>query len=181
MTKNVVTMDDFSELYEKYGPMVLRRCRYMLHDEERALDAMQDVFVRIMESRESLTNVCSSLFYTVATRVCLNKIRSDKLRSGPQIDNLLEEIADNTTAAHEDVTETSMLLDTIFGDSKKSTKEMAILHYVDGFTLEETAEKMNMSVSGVRKRLFSLRKKAVASISMIFVILASLQPNFLWR
>ena len=35
-------------LYEKYGSMVLRRCRRLLRDEDRAMDAMQDVFVRVL-------------------------------------------------------------------------------------------------------------------------------------
>ena len=172
MRKNndAVTMNDFAALYEKYGPMVLRRCRFLLKDEEKALDAMQDVFVRILEKRTSLTSVCSSLFYTVATRVCLNKIRSDKIRQGPSVENLVVEIADNVTANHEDVTDTSALLDAIFSETKEDTREMAVLHYVDGYTLEETAEKMNMSVSGVRKRLSVLRTKAVACVTMVMCI-----------
>ena len=36
---------------------------------------------------------------------------------------------------------------------------MAVLHYVDGMTLEETAEAVGLSVSGVRKRLRSLKSK----------------------
>ena len=32
--KETVGMEDFSTLYEKFGPMVLRRCRYILKDEE---------------------------------------------------------------------------------------------------------------------------------------------------
>ena len=39
---------------------------------------------------------------------------------------------------------------------------MALMHYVDGFTLEETAKEVGLSVSGVRKRLLILRKKALA-------------------
>lgn len=169
-----VTMSNFASLYEEFGPMVLRRCRYLLKDEEKALDAMQDTFVRIFEKRTQITSVCSSLFYTVATRICLNKIRSDKLRSGPQIDNLLGEIADNATAFHEEVTDTSIVLDMIFEDTKATTKEMAVLHYVDGYTLEETAEKMNMSVSGVRKRLSVLRKKAMICVTCILLYLRNL-------
>ena len=57
--KKTVGMEDFSVLYEKYGPMVLRRCRYILKDEEKALDAMQDVFVRILEKETQITSVCS--------------------------------------------------------------------------------------------------------------------------
>ena len=44
---------------------------------------------------------------------------------------------------------------------------MAILHYLDGYTLEETAKKMNMSVSGVRKRLRALRAKAIEISALI--------------
>jgi len=156
-----ITMENFDELYRRFGPMVLRRCRYILKDEEKALDAMQDVFVRILERKDRLTGVCSSLFYTVATSVCLNKIRSDKIRRGPQIDNLLDAIADNKTTFHEEVTDTVLLLDNIFTDTKEDTRTMAVLHYVDGLTLEETAVEMKMSVSGVRKRLLGLRKKAL--------------------
>jgi RNA polymerase sigma-70 factor (ECF subfamily) len=34
---------------------------------------------------------------------------------------------------------------------------MAVLHHVDGLTLEEVARECGMSVSGVRKRLRALR------------------------
>jgi RNA polymerase sigma-70 factor (ECF subfamily) len=34
---------------------------------------------------------------------------------------------------------------------------MATLHYLDGWTLEEVAREVGLSVSGVRKRLRSLR------------------------
>jgi RNA polymerase sigma-70 factor (ECF subfamily) len=35
-----LSMDDFDNLYRQYGPMVLRRCRFILKNEEKALDAM---------------------------------------------------------------------------------------------------------------------------------------------
>ena len=157
--ENQITLDDFDSLYRKFGPMVMRRCQYIMKDEEKAFDCMQDVFVRIIEHREKLSGVCASLFYTTATRVCLNKIRSDKVRYSPQIDTITQEIADNSPC-HEEITNTSLLLDYIFDDTISNTKDMAILHYVDGLTLEETAKMMKMSVSGVRKRLALLRNHA---------------------
>jgi len=159
-----ITMDDFDELYTKFGPMVLRRCRHLLKDEERSLDAMQDTFVRIMERRERVTTVCSSFFYTVATTVCLNKIRSDKLRSGPSADAIADFLADEKSVFHEDQTDAKLFLDALFVDTREDTRCMAVFHYLEGFTLEETARIMGMSVSGVRKRLSTLRVKAIESI-----------------
>ena len=63
----------------------------------------------------------SSLRYQMATRVCLNQIRSKKRRP-----------ADSRT--------------------------IAVMHLLDGFTLQEVADEVGMSVSGVRKRLRKLKK-----------------------
>jgi len=155
-----LSMDDFDTLYRQFGPMVLRRCRFLLKNEEKALDAMQDVFVRLIERKEKISEVCSSLLYTMATNICLNKIRADKLRSGPEFDVIAELVEDSSSSLDEEKIETSILLDCIFSERDSKDRQIAILHYVDGFTLEETAEKMKMSVSGVRKRLNKLREYA---------------------
>jgi RNA polymerase sigma-70 factor, ECF subfamily len=39
---------------------------------------------------------------------------------------------------------------------------MAVLHFVDGLTFEETARQVGLSVSGVRKRLRQLSHAALA-------------------
>lgn len=155
-----ISVDDFDSLYRQYGPMVLRRCLFLLKDEEKALDAMQDVFIRLIERKEKLSTICSSFLYTVATNVCLNKIRSDKYRSGPEFDVIAEIVEDQKSSLSEEKIETSLLLDCIFSERDSKDRQIAILHYVDGYTLEETAEKMKMSVSGIRKRLNKLSEYA---------------------
>ena len=60
---------DIEEYYRRYAPMVLRRCRYLLGDEDRALDAMQDVFVRLMTGVKSLKGTYpSGLLYRMVSR-----------------------------------------------------------------------------------------------------------------
>ncbi len=149
------------EFYEKYGPMVLRRCRSLLYNEEEALDAMQDVFVRVLKKQELLNDKApSSLLYTIATNTCLNILRSNKRKPLNGRDEYLTEVAgwDNP----EERIMASHFTDRLFTQEKESTKLIAVLHYVDGFTLEETAAQTGLSVSGVRKRLRGLRKKGLA-------------------
>lgn len=153
-----LTNRDFGELYKKYGPMVLRRCRSILKDEEKALDAMQDVFLRIIDSRTKIKDACASLFYVTATRVCLNKIRSDKLRSGPDFDLVCDTVADDNSETEREKIEAGMLLEKIFSGRDSKDALIATLHFVDSLTLEETAEEVGMSVSGVRKRISELKK-----------------------
>src|SRR5918995_5047019 len=67
---------DVEALCLRYGAMVLRRCRRLLRDEDEALDACQDVFVRLLRNRTRLDlTFPSSLLYRIATNVCLNRIR----------------------------------------------------------------------------------------------------------
>jgi RNA polymerase sigma-70 factor, ECF subfamily len=147
---------DVEMFYSKYGPMVLRRCRFLLRDEESAFDAMQDVFVQVLRRKESLDDAApSSLLYRIATNVCLNIIRSRNRRSEVTGDDIIERMAGSDDP--EERVLNDHFLDRIFEIQKPSTRAIAVYHYVDKMTLQETAELVNMSVSGVRKRLRTLR------------------------
>jgi RNA polymerase sigma-70 factor (ECF subfamily) len=150
---------DVEALYKKYGPMVLRRCRSLLHDEEKALDAMQDTFVRVLRSADKLTgDAPSSLLYRVATNVCLNILRAQRVRrESADEDALLAAVSSDDVEA---ISEARHLIDCIFEREDPSTRTMAVLHYVDGLTLEETAARSGLSVSGVRKRLAGLKARS---------------------
>ncbi len=142
-------------LYRKYGPMVLRRCRRLLRDEDLALDAMQDVFVRVLQRRGRLkATYPSSLLYRIATNVCLNRIRDQRLDLPG--DEVLIRIAGIDDL--ESRLDARAMLDRLFARHRDSTRTIAVLHFVDGFTLEEVAREVGMSVSGVRKRLRGLRE-----------------------
>ena len=148
------------KLYTQYGPMVLRRCRYILKDEESALDAMQDVFVQVVKKQEKLDNKApSSLLYTMATNICLNKLRSVKNKKESNDDSIIQQIASIDDIEGQIMTKG--FLDRIFTNEKASTRTIAVLHYVDRLTLEETADFVGLSVSGVRKRLRKLRKNGL--------------------
>ena len=126
-----------------------------MKDEERALDAMQDVFVKVLNRKNSITATYpSSLLYTIATNHCLNVIRKEKRLSSDN--EILDRIV--STEVLEDQAVARLFLDQLFSEQKTSTRTIAVLHYMDGLTLEETAEMSDLSVSGVRRRLRKLRE-----------------------
>ena len=152
-------MLDMKLLYEKYGPMVLRRCRYMLRNEERALDAMQDTFVQVLRHENRLNmDAPSSLLYRIATNICLNMLRSERRHPHTNDEKILMSIVD--TEEHDSNIVNRHLLDKVFGHEPMSTKTIAVLHYVDGMTLQEVSNEVGLSVSGVRKRLRGLKERA---------------------
>jgi len=153
-------MVDVEALYRQYGPMVIRRCRQILRDEEKALDAAQDVFVQLLRRRDDLDQSApSSLLYRIATNTCLNILRSERRRPQTHDDEILLAIAGVDDP--EETVINSHLLDRVFHREQESTRTIAVLHYVDRLTLEETALEVGLSVSGVRKRLRRLREKGL--------------------
>lgn len=149
---------DVEALYRRYGGMVLRRCRSMLHNEEEAVDAMHDTFVELLRRRERLTDDApSSLLYRTATFVCLNALRTRRRRPEDRDLGLLDRIA-----AADDPEARSLArgaLRALFGHEPPDSRVIATLHLHDGLTLAETAETVGLSVSGVRKRLRRMRSR----------------------
>ncbi len=159
MKQKDLNMDiDVEDYYRRYGPMVLRRCRSLLNDEEKALDAMQDVFVRLIQNRHKLKgDYPSSLLYRIATNICLNIIRAEKSRPVTGDSSILETIADYTDMENRVILRD--YIDRIFKGHPESTREMAVMHYVDHMTLQQVADETGFSVSGVRKRLRKLKEE----------------------
>jgi len=152
---------DVDALYRKYGPMVIRRCRALLVDEEQALDAAQETFVKLIRYQHRLTDAApSSMLYTMATNVCLNMMRSARRRPLNAGEQVLEHIASVDDVEGRALDRT--VLDGVFRRERASTKTMAVMHYVDGMTLEEVASHVGLSVSGVRKRLRQLKERSRA-------------------
>jgi RNA polymerase sigma-70 factor (ECF subfamily) len=141
--------------------MVHRRCLALLRDPELAWDATQEVFVQVLRRQSALDIPApSSYLYRVATNTSLNLLRARKRRPESPVDALVAEIA------HAPDTEARLsaatLLDRVFAREPVSTRTLAVLHLVDGLTLDEVAGEVGLSVSGVRKRLRTLRENLPA-------------------
>ncbi len=140
--------------------MVYRRCRSLLGDEEEAADLMHDVFTEVLKRYDvSDIDYPSSLLYRIATTRSLNRLRSKRRKPETDHDDTLAQIA----ALDPDIVEAidrGSLLDRIFQKEAPSTRLIATLHYVDRMTLDEVADHVGLSVSGVRKRLRQLKERA---------------------
>lgn len=143
--------------------MVLRRCRQMLREEDAALDALQDVFARALEQALPVPEYPSSFLYTMATHICIDKLRSTHNRLGGG-EPLLDALA--TSGDIEQQSFARRMLDRIFRRHGESTRVIAVMHYVDGMTYEEVAAQVNLTSAGVRRRLQTLRANVAKSANM---------------
>ena len=153
---------DVESAWRRFAPMVHRRCFSMLRDTEEARDATQEVFVKLVLHKARLTDDApASLLWTMATRECLTRLRRRRRRPETPGDELLMALA----AVDDPEREVSVhrTLETLFSTTaeplRATTRTLAVWHWVDGMTLQEVAEAAKMSVSGVRKRLRTLKER----------------------
>lgn len=158
---NPIENVDVERLYRRYGPMVLRRCRGLLKDEDAATDAMQETFVQVLRRRATLnTSYPSSLLYRIATNTSLNMLRSRRRRFDVSAEPFLDVLA--TRENLEERLTDAWELNGVFLGVKESTRRAATIYFLEGKTLRETAREVGLSISGVRKRLRALRKHALS-------------------
>ena len=131
----------------------------MLGNEEDALDAAQDVFVKLLRYHQRLHGqFLSSLLYTIATNVCLNRLRQRKWQGGDFHDpEMLFPVAHDPEFER---IEAGMIMDAILHNESESTRAICFMYYGDGMTLREIGELTGLSISGVRKRILAFNARA---------------------
>lgn len=148
---------DIEAHYRRYGPMVLRRCRALLKNESKAAEAMQETFVKILSAKSLKDQAPSSFLYRVATNVCLNIIRSERLaifQNSPELSEIARTIDPTSGWLSRNI------ITQMFSRQKELNAYIAVLFYLDEMTLEEVSQETGLSVSGVRKRLKQIQLRA---------------------
>jgi RNA polymerase sigma factor (sigma-70 family) len=128
-------------LYREHGPAVLRRARQILQDEEEARDALQEIFLSLVnhptfEQRGGTT----AWFYTRTTHFCLNRLRDNKNRARLRLERG-EQLPISAPARGENV----VLARDVLAHLPLELAEVAIYHHCDEMTQDEIAVLMACS------------------------------------
>ncbi len=155
-----MTKEEVAETYERYGHLVLRRCRRILRRDDAAEDALQEVFVRLWRYGDAFRAAESKVawLYRVADRCCFDVLARQRTRREVPFDEAgVELIAESRDGrAIEDREIVLMFL----GRFDDRVKEVAVLHYLDGLTQEEIAAATGWSRQTVVKKLAFLAERA---------------------
>ncbi|MCP3141832.1 RNA polymerase sigma factor [Pyxidicoccus xibeiensis] len=147
-------MDDawLSQLYERYGFLVHRRCLQLVRRPEDAEDALQETFLRVKRygpPREGEATL--AWLYTVAARCCFD-LMEKRGREPVAEESQLATLEERGTGSTEDADRRALLgaaLRTLDGQ----TRTIGVLHYLDGYTQEEVASQTGFSRKTVGKKL----------------------------
>jgi RNA polymerase sigma-70 factor (ECF subfamily) len=140
-----------TELFTRYRATVFRRCCELLGQEDSAKDAVQEVFLRALTTRNDFRGECSpaTWLYSIATRHCLQQLRNLRRRSGK-----LAWLATQASLEHStNQAEQRLTLEHILQATDETTRQLAYCRFVDGMRLEEVADVAGLSSKTVAKKL----------------------------
>jgi RNA polymerase sigma-70 factor (ECF subfamily) len=149
----IAEKNNVKELFEQYSNDILHYSMSLLKDSDDAKDAVQDVFVRFINSQNTFKGNCSyKTWLLIITRNYCFKILNGKANRPISIDdNLLETYDPN-------LDETITLDDAI----KKLSREEYELIYLREYACHsyaEMAEILGITVDNVKVKLFRVREQ----------------------
>lgn len=142
-----------SEAYELYADMIYRLALSNLGNREDAEDAVHDVFEKYISRPFPFSDDEHEKAWLIRATVncCRDIYRKNKVRNHVPID----EAAQIGAEQKEDYSELTAALSAI--DEKH--REVIILHYFEGYSVEETAALLSISLSAAKMRLARGREK----------------------
>lgn len=148
--------EKFEAVYAKYADTLYRIALSHLLSKEDAEDAVHDVFIKYMKNtyRFFSEEHEKAWFIRVTVNECHDKLRRRNIRSHEPLDEALAVFEESGTG---DVTREVLLLDDIY-------KTPLLLHYYEGYSLEEISRILKISLSAVKMRLSRGKEKLKAII-----------------
>ena len=149
--KNVILSrdkrNDLAAVYDRYADMLYRIALSHTQSKEDAEDAVQDVFTKYITVSTNFSDEEQERAFLVRATInrCHDLMRRKKIREHDSLDDITEiESEENEDA--KDVMKMLSLL-------PEKYKTAIVLHYLEGFSVEEISKMLGISLSGAKMRL----------------------------
>lgn len=156
----------FEELYNRYSKkMLFFFYQRLYHDNEKAQDFLQDLFLKIIEKSDSFdeSRKFSVWMYTMASNSCKNEYRRNAVRNS-KVDNFEEKVRrhasyDLSSGTKHDLNLFSKSLSEELGKMDEKYSLSFILKHQQHLSIQEIAKVMGCPEDTVKSRLFYAIKK----------------------
>ena len=134
-------------VYDQYADMLFRLALSHLRRREDAEDAVQDVFMKYYSASPHFSDDEHERAWLVKVLVnrCHDLIRRSNIRDHESLDEILEVPSEEKTDADNVIS--------IVSDLPEKYKTAIVLHYLEGFSVEEVSRMLGISLSAVKMRL----------------------------
>jgi RNA polymerase sigma-70 factor (ECF subfamily) len=156
----------FDEIYHRYSQRLLFYFFRMLGgDKEKAQDFLQDLFLKIIDKKNSPVQNVKAWIFTIAHNMCKNEYRNDKVRSLFDTSYDLDSFADHSANPKnfpEKTLENNLFetaINRALNELNESQRSTFILKFQEGLTVKEISQILDCSEGTIKSRLFNVTKK----------------------
>lgn len=144
-------ISEVEKVYDEYADLLYRIALTHTADSHDAMDAVHDVFVKYATLRKSFKNEEHRKAWLIRSTVnrCHDLFRRAQVRRYTPIEEVDEIAAENDLAPA-----VREMLESL----PDNYKTVLVLHYLEGFSVEECATILGLSVSAVKMRLSRARE-----------------------
>ncbi|HPN70852.1 MAG TPA: sigma-70 family RNA polymerase sigma factor [Saprospiraceae bacterium] len=157
----------FDVLYERYSGKVYAKCVTILKDQDDAMDAMQDIFMKVLLSIASFKGNAkfSTWLYSVTYNFCIDETRrkkkliiegDDKLSQIGETEQYVDNIDDERLLSVK-VEHMKLVLD----DMRADDKSLLLMKYQDDLSIKDICDVVKKSESAVKMQLLRAKEKFI--------------------
>ncbi len=132
---------DIDKAYRQHGASVLRRARVLLGNEQAAQDALQEVFLSLVQRPGQFQGKSSliTFLYAATTHLCLNRLRNQKNRARLAAQHLTP-AEESGSPRGEYLSAVRQLLSRL----SETEAKLVVYYYLDELTQAEIAEMLGI-------------------------------------
>jgi len=146
----------FDELYSRLSTKLFTYCKRVMLDDALAEDIFQETFLKFYEStnaERNMTNV-SAFIFRIARNLCINE-KQKKYHSFVE----LEETSAITDGDSYEAREKSVIVENALASLPDKFREVLVLKEYLGFSYQEIADLMNITLPSVRIQIYRAKQK----------------------
>lgn len=152
----------FTDIYIKYEAYLFKVAEDKLYDKTFTLDCLQDTFLELTHSFEKFKSIDDeekqkSFLITICKR-CAIRINNKADNNCISIDDISEEKVTTQETYTYDEKDISGITEIICNMNEKYSEPL-IMKYVEGYSIAEISEKLGITVTSVKQRLFRGREQ----------------------
>lgn len=164
LTQNVRLFD---VLYTRYSGKVYAKCVTILKDQDDAMDAMQDIFMKVLLSLSKFKGNAkfSTWLYSITYNFCIDETRRRKKMINEGEDKL-DQISE--TEQYEDSINDELLLSVkvdhmreILDEMKAEDKSILLMKYQDDLSIKEICDVTQKTESAVKMKILRAKEKFI--------------------
>lgn len=170
-SQNLLYIHDFQAVFKDNYDRIFNLAYRMLKSREMAEDITQEVFVKAYKSARRIEQdeLMSAWLYKVATNLCLDELRKQKLHTteyctGSEIEALQNKFKCYRQSEPEEIIDNQegrVLIGKVLSILPSHYCKALVMHCVDGLSYEDIAYTMDTTVASVRSTIFRARKSFI--------------------